>query len=74
MRISYDEEGDILQISVGKPTECYAIEISPGVFIRKDEKTEEVKSIEILNFKRRSKDLQDIGLILPINISISAPA
>ena len=71
MRVYYDEEGDFLEIAVGKPAKCYAEEVNPGVFLRIDEKTEEVKSIGILGFKERSKELKDIKLNLPIDISLS---
>lgn len=71
MRICYDEEGDFLEIAVGKPTKCYAIELEPGVFVRKDEKTNEVKSVGVLGFKKRSKNLQDIEFNLPVKISMS---
>lgn len=72
MRLYYDEEGDFLEISIGKPVQCYATEIEPGLFLRKDEKTEEVKSIGILGFKKRSKALKDIELQLPIKIAFTA--
>ena len=72
MRVYYDEEGDFLEISIGKPTECYATEVEPGVFIRKDEKTEEVKSVGILGFKKRSKQLKDIELRLPVGVTFTA--
>ena len=71
MRVYYDEEGDFLEISVGKPTKCYASELDQGVFLRIDEKSEEVKSIGILGFKKRSKDLKDIKLDIPIEINFS---
>ncbi len=71
MRVYYDEEGDFLEISVGKPSKCYASEIQPGVFIRIDEKSEEVKSIGILGFKKRAKDLKDVKLEIPIEVSFS---
>ena len=71
MRLHYDEEGDFLEISTGKPTKCYTEEVEPGIFIRKDEKTKEVKSIGILSFKSRSKNLKDIILKLPIEINFS---
>ena len=45
MRVHYDEEGDFLEIAVGKPTKCYASEVEPGVFLRIDEKSEQVKSV-----------------------------
>lgn len=71
MRVHYDEEGDFLEISVGKPTECYATEVEPGVFIRIDEASGDVKSIGILSFKERSKHIKDIGLQLPLDIQLS---
>ncbi len=72
MRVHYDEEGDLLEIAIGEPTDCYAEEIQPGVFIRIDEKTNEVKSIGILSFKKRTKSPEDIKVNLPIEIGFSA--
>ena len=71
MRVYYDEEGDFLEISVGKPSECYASEVQPGVFIRVDKKSEEVKSVGILGFKKRAKDLKDIKLEIPVEVNFS---
>jgi len=73
MSVHYDEEGDFLEISVGKPTKCHAAEIEPGVFLRIDESTGEVKSIGVLSFKKRSKSLKDIVLQLPIEVNFSKP-
>lgn len=73
MRLYYDEEGDYLEISVGKPTKCHASEIKPGVFLRIDEKTKEVKSVGVLGFKQRAKKLNDIKLYLPLEINFSMP-
>lgn len=72
MRVRYDEEADLLEISIGEPTQCYADEVEPGVFIRKDEETDEVKSVGILGFRQRSKNIQDIELMLPLKLSMSA--
>ena len=72
LRVHYDEEGDFLEIAIGTPTACYAEEVEPGVFIRIDEKTKEVKSIGVLGFKKRSKTPQDITLKLPIELNFSA--
>ncbi len=71
LRVHYDEEGDLLEIAIGEPTSCYAEEIQPGVFLRIDEKTNEVKSIGILNFKKKTKDPQDVMLDLPIEMNFS---
>ena len=72
MRVYYDEEGDFLEISIGKPTKSFAEEVKPGIFLRFDEKTEQVKSVGILNFKNRAKDLKDIKLELPVEVNFSA--
>ncbi len=72
MRVHYDEEGDFLEISAGEPTECSADEVQPGIFVRKDEATGEVKSIGVLGFKKRSGTLNDIELNLPVKISLTA--
>ena len=69
-RFYYDEEGDFLEISIGEPTECYAEEIEPGIFVRIDKKTEEVKSIGILDFRKRS-NLKDIEFNLPIGFDFA---
>ena len=70
LRVHYDEEGDFLEISVGKPTKCIANEVKPGVFIRRDEKTDEVKSIGILDFKTRTKNVKDIEVTVPVKIQL----
>ena len=71
MRVYYDEEGDFLEISIGKPSKCYASEIQPGVFLRIDERSGEVKSVGILSFKKRAKDLKDIKLDIPVEVNFS---
>ena len=73
MRVYYDEEGDFLEISVGKPSKCYASELGQGVFLRIDEKTEEVKSVGILDFKKRTKELKDIKLDITVEVNFSTP-
>ena len=70
MRIHYDKEGDFLEIGVGMPSSSLTKEVTPGIFIRKDEKTQEVKSIGILGFKKRTKKYGDIELLLPIKIKL----
>ena len=72
MNVYYDEEGDFLEISIGKPAKCYAEEVKPGIFLRIDEKTNDVRSIGIVSFKKRSKDMKDIKLDLPIEVNFSS--
>lgn len=68
MRVHYDEEGDFLEISIGKPTKSTATEIKPGVFLRLDDKSHEIKSVGILGFKSK----QDMDVQLPINVTFSS--
>ena len=71
MRVHYDKEGDFLEISIGKPVKCYAEELQPGIFVRKSEENDEVKSIGILGFKQKGKDIQDIEVMLPVKLSMT---
>ncbi len=71
MRVYYDEEGDFLEIRVGKPTENYGDHISEDIVLFKDEKTNETVGIGIFNFKKRIKNLQEIKLALPLDINLS---
>ncbi|MBS3175790.1 DUF2283 domain-containing protein [Candidatus Woesearchaeota archaeon] len=71
LRVHYDEEADFLEISVGKPTKCCATEVEPGVFIRVDEVTGDIKSVGVLSFKKRSKRMKDIVLQLPVEVNFS---
>ena len=72
--IYYDEIGDFLEIFFGEPTKCYTEEPEQGTFIRKDQETNEIKSIGILSFKKRgtqvlTKLLLQTNKKIPLNIS-----
>ncbi len=74
--IYYDEEGDFLEITFGEPPKIeYSDEIEEGIFITRDEETDEVYSIGILSFKKRVEVLSRILLKfnkkLPVEIDIS---
>ncbi|MBI2629336.1 DUF2283 domain-containing protein [Candidatus Pacearchaeota archaeon] len=70
MRVYYDEEADFLEISIAEPRQNYGDHISEDVVLYRDEETDEIVGIGIFNFKTRSKDLQEIKLDLPVNISL----
>jgi uncharacterized protein YuzE len=75
--IYYDQEGDFLEITFGEPPELeYSNEIEEGVFITRDESTNEVYSIGILSFKKRVQILKRIlsqfNKKLPGEIDISS--
>ncbi|MEK6925906.1 MAG: DUF2283 domain-containing protein [Nanoarchaeota archaeon] len=72
MKIYYDEEGDYLTIFVGDSKPNYGEEVSSGITIFKDEETDEIIGIGILNFRKKAKDLDEIELNLPFKINFSA--
>ena len=74
--IYYDEKGDFLEITFGEPPEIeYTDEIEEGVFITRNETTNEVYSIGILSFKKRvwilNRILSKFNKKLPGEIDIS---
>lgn len=74
--IHYDEDADFLEIFFGEPTPCLADEIEPDVFVRRDEKTGEIKSIMIFGFRKRGAKilrevLEKINLRLPLSVGVA---
>ena len=53
LNFSYDDESDVLYISIGNPKEAIAIEIEDGIFRRENQETGEVVGVTILDFKKR---------------------
>jgi uncharacterized protein YuzE len=49
----YDEEGDVLYISVGDPKPAVTIDVGESVLVRFDEEASEVVGITIMNVRRR---------------------
>lgn len=72
MNIYYDEEGDYLDIFIGKSRPNYGEEVSDGVTVFKDEETDEIIGVGILGFRKRAKKLNEIELTLPFEINFSA--
>jgi uncharacterized protein YuzE len=50
----FDEEADVLYISVGKPRPAVGADIGEGVIVRYDEKKKEVVGITIIGFRTRT--------------------
>ena len=63
MMFFYDEEGDVLDISIGKPKKAMSEEIGNEIIIRKDEKGN-VVGFTILNFEKRAE--VEKGFNIPI--------
>ena len=70
MSLYYDEEGDYLDIFIGESRPNYGEEVAEGITIFRDEETDEIIGIGILSFKKRAKNLKEIKLDLPIDISL----
>ena len=49
----YDEEADVLYISVGKPRPALGVDIGEGVIVRWDEQKREVVGLTILGLRAR---------------------
>jgi len=71
--IFYDEVADFLEVFIGSPTKCYAEETEAGIVVRRDEKTDEIKSIGIFSFKKRAIALKELlekmNLKFPLKVS-----
>ena len=63
MKFFYDEEGDVLDISIGKPKKAKSQEIGNDVIVRKDSKGK-VVGFTILNFQKRAE--VEKGFNIPI--------
>ena len=74
LSIYYDEEGDYLEIftKTGKPS--YGEKISSGITLFKDEETDEIIGIGILNFKKKTNEPNLMELNLPFEINFSSLA
>ncbi len=65
LRLSFDKEGDVLDISLGEPKGAISKEIGDDILIRLDPETDEILGFTILNFEKR---FEHIGMskIVPI--------
>ncbi|MEK6883781.1 MAG: hypothetical protein AABY22_29400 [Nanoarchaeota archaeon] len=68
--IYYDKEADILEITIGHPSECIFDEVEDGIFEAHDMKTNELKGYKIFDFLRRG-GMKNIKIPLPANVSIN---
>ena len=69
LKLWYDEEGDILEISAGEPQEAISEEIGDDVVLHRNVK-KEIVGFTILNFRRRFEKLGKEDL--PISVEFFA--
>jgi uncharacterized protein YuzE len=55
----YDEDADVLYISIGEPRPALGTDIGEGVIVRYDETKKEIVGVTIIGFKERT--LQSIS-------------
>lgn len=63
MRFFYDEDGDVLDISVGKPKKAVSQEIGNDIIVRKS-RSGKIIGFTILNFEKRAE--KERGFHIPI--------
>jgi uncharacterized protein YuzE len=72
MNFFFDEEGDVLDITIGKPKKAVAKELKNDIAIRCDPVTGEIVGIVILNFRKRFEQKKKPEKIdLPLNVTIT---
>jgi len=49
----YDEEADVLYLSIGKPRKAVGVDIGDGVVVRYDEKKKELVGLTIVGVRAR---------------------
>ena len=72
LHVYYDEEGDFLELHVGKFREGSFINLGEGIFQRVDKKTEKITGIAIMGFRQRTKQLKEVDIALPVKIELSS--
>lgn len=59
IRMVYDEEGDVLDVSIGEPVGAISKEVEDDFFLRVKPDSSEVVGFSILNFRKWFKDAKD---------------
>ena len=68
--IYYDQEGDFLEITlIDPPEESYCEDIKEDVYVRKDQKTNEVVGLGIFNFTHHATNLKELLANVPVKIN-----
>ncbi|MBI4823897.1 MAG: DUF2283 domain-containing protein [Nitrospirae bacterium] len=69
IKIAYDDEGDILDVSLGEPKEAISKEVEADFFLRVSPVNGEVVGFSILNFRKWFKDAKDVKT-LPVKAEL----
>ena len=71
MMFYYDEEGDVLDISIGKPKNAKSEEIGNDIIVRKDKKGN-VVGFTILNFEKRAEAEKGFNIPIEAKFGVSS--
>lgn len=72
LNLYYDDEGDFLEINISDYKEGYFKNLGKGVFERIDKKTNNVTGIAIMGFRKRTENLKEAMVSIPVNIKLSS--
>lgn len=67
--INYDNQNDILYISIGEPVPSLCEEKEEGILIRRDIETGEITGVTILDYKEKVKSNKKINIPEEIDLS-----
>lgn len=70
IRITYDDEGDILDVSLGEPKDAISKEVEDDFFLRVSPESGEVVGFSILNFRKWFKGAKDTK-VLPVKAELA---
>jgi hypothetical protein len=59
LRMSYDKEGDVLDVSLGDPTPAISEEVEDDFFVRRHPVSGEIVGFSVLNFEKWFKEVQE---------------
>ena len=72
LNIFYDKEADTLYVSKGKPSKLdFSDEEKDEIVVRRDQKTNVVKGLTIINFSKRATN-KALPINLPADISLES--
>lgn len=70
LNFSYDVDGDVLDISIGKPVKAISNEIDNEFFVRVHPRTKKIVGFSILNFRKKSRH-RKTDITIPIHADFS---
>jgi uncharacterized protein YuzE len=68
LEVLYDQEADVLYLSVGPPKPSSVIEDQEGLLIQRDLTTGDVVGATVLDYQQRFRELPDLSWILGLRL------